>query len=63
MQKLMLDALDCAISQHVVKLFNVFISDPNDEALHRFETGIGRLIAAHRQLRDAITGKCNNETS
>ena len=33
MRQLMLDALDNAIQQHVIKLFNILILDPTNELL------------------------------
>lgn len=60
MQKLLLDGLDQAVQQHVLKLFNVLIIDPTNEiAIERFSTGIANMIGVYDQLRAIITDKCD----
>jgi hypothetical protein len=60
MKKMISEALDDALRLHVVKLFNVLISDPTNLALERFENGIGTAIKAHGKLK-VICDKCIDE--
>jgi len=47
-------ALYEAVGQHFVKLFNVLMSDPSDEAFIRFETGLGKTLAVYDRLRRTL---------
>jgi hypothetical protein len=59
MRKLMLDALDNAVQQHVIKLFNVLMADPeNEHALERFGTGISNCMQAYDRVEKVICEKC-----
>jgi hypothetical protein len=55
----MLDALDNAIQQHVIKLFNILILDPTNEiALERFANGVNNCMEAHGRVTKIICDKC-----
>jgi len=59
MRQLMLDALDNAIQQHVIKLFNILILDPTNEiALERFANGVNNCMEAHGRVTKIICDRC-----
>jgi hypothetical protein len=47
---LMRKGLDEALEQHVVKLFNVVMVDPTEQAIERFRNGIAKSLTVYDTL-------------
>jgi hypothetical protein len=54
-QRIVLEALDEALAQHVLKLFDVLMSEPSEDGYARFMAGLNQGIGVHEELRSTLS--------